>query len=222
MKKIPKSSPIASITNQKIVLNTGQQQQQHTTFVASIHQNGFGSITKILSGDDQTPMTSSTVAYFEPSPAQLTLTSSWAGVAFPTVASTTTETNNTIRFTAAHGASRNISWYSIREDASIVLERNSYACHDITSINYLSRDSPDLLLATESSMVSVWDYRAPTVAITREPAKGNETLFASAVSHDGLYFAVAGNDRNVYVYDVRKTAAIGCWLSALKYEVSTY
>jgi hypothetical protein len=49
----------------------------------------------------------------------------------------------------------------------------------------------------------------------RQP--GNKELFTSAGNRQAL--AVAGKDRNVYIYDPRKWAVRSVWKSALKHEV---
>jgi hypothetical protein len=80
------------------------------------------------------------------------------------------------------------------------------------------QSSNTLTAVTEFNQVSIWDHRlSEKEGHVSQLMPGNKELFTSAGNRQAL--AVAGKDRNVYIYDPRKWAVRSVWKSALKHEI---
>ncbi|KJE91268.1 hypothetical protein CAOG_02428 [Capsaspora owczarzaki ATCC 30864] len=149
-------------------------------------------------------------------PAEMPITESWSGVAFHPQEPTSS-------FVTVNAASRAISQYAISE-AGITLNRAVHAAADPSALTYVQHGAGDassssqVLLLTERASISLWDLRASKALVAKEVLKGSDLLAATS---SGNYFAVAGADRMLTVFDARKITPVGMCMSMLKYEVSS-
>lgn len=96
--------------------------------------------------------------------------------------------------------------------------RTMHTVHPVHSLTLPSAPSP-LVLATEGNQVSAWDLRMGEKGgcVARAmPCAG--PLYACCGG--AAVVAVAGADRTVYAYDLRKWSTLGAWKGALKFDIA--
>lgn len=163
--------------------------------VASIDAVGLTSLTTV---DTQTLQITSQHILGEAQPRE----SGWAGVALH--------------------ASLDKVWSTTFWDKSLQLfeegklVRTVHCCLTPQAIEYVEMQS--VVALAESNVVSLWDLRTSerSGCVSRlQPSASN--LYC--IDSRGDLMAVAGEDKTIYIYDLRKNKIMGQWTKALKYQV---
>lgn len=191
--------------------------------IAAIDAHGDTTVTKFSqsssSSSSSSPSSSSSspkrrrisaknTSYYLKSP-QENEESGWNGVALSPIAQ-----DNIVATCSFWGKHINILDY-----ASGRCVRTMHAGFNPTQIQFeKGSGSKGLLAIAEGNMLSLWDARcAERGGCVHRVQTSSQGLYSMDVG-DGLV-AVAGKEKTVHVYDIRKNKMVGQWVKALKYEV---